>query len=555
MVKTITGKLIFLAAIVLAALVMLEGVAFYASKQTSEAMVMTMRSQARVNILLGIERQARQANFIAMSHLANPGNTEQAEQTVAMLDGILKDLEKKVGRMVKLIGADETQALGDAHATLAAVIRDQVTTIGSATSDSQQIAAITERLQAINTQYVTATKELSAILRGDAFAAMKINHDAIDFGIYGSLIAAGIAFLLVAAALYWTWLKTARPIRVITATMHSLASGDRNTEIPELKVGGEIADMLAAQVVFKKNMAKADRLADEQRREQQHKTERAEYITNKTNDFEIRSREAITTLTDAVSELRTNALDMLQIADNTKEQSTAAATTSEEASEAVGSITTAIENFSSTIGRISEEITRSRGISEEAQKESELSNDSVQRLQEVAQSIGEVVQVITDIAEQTNLLALNATIEAARAGESGKGFAVVASEVKALANQTAKATEEIGQQILDIQDATTSTASAIKKVDTIIDRMNEVCESVTQATEEQAAETRAITESVEQAAKGHRDVTANTSSVAHSATASRDKAQEVQSAADLLDSESKRLKDDLEAFLDTVKAA
>ncbi|MHA1598339.1 MAG: methyl-accepting chemotaxis protein, partial [Alphaproteobacteria bacterium] len=187
--------------------------------------------------------------------------------------------------------------------------------------------------------------------------------------------------------------------------------------------------------------------------------------------------------------------------------------------------------------------------------ETERSNEQVQGLATAAQKIGEVVELISDIAEQTNLLALNATIEAARAGDAGKGFAVVASEVKNLANQTAKATEEISAQIGGIQGATRDAVEAIGGITSIIDEINEITSAIAAAVEEQGAATQEIARNVEQASAGTSEVTVNITGVNQAADDTGKAATEVLSAVGTLTTQSDKLSKEVSGFLKDIKAA
>jgi methyl-accepting chemotaxis protein len=194
-------------------------------------------------------------------------------------------------------------------------------------------------------------------------------------------------------------------------------------------------------------------------------------------------------------------------------------------------------------------------VSARAVEETQQTDDTVRGLAESAGRIGDVVKLISDIAAQTNLLALNATIEAARAGEAGRGFAVVASEVKALAEQTAKATGEIGQQISGIQAATNDSVGAIKEISSTIERLSEISSAIAAAVEEQGAATQEIARNVQQAAQGTQQVSSNITDVQRGATETGTASSQVLSAAQMLSNDSTRLKTEVSKFLTNVRAA
>jgi methyl-accepting chemotaxis protein len=239
----------------------------------------------------------------------------------------------------------------------------------------------------------------------------------------------------------------------------------------------------------------------------------------------------------------------------TSRKTAAAAAASNQASANVETVASATEELTASINSIAQQVTRSAEIAAKAADEARRTNTVVEGLAAGTQKIGEVVTLIQSIASQTNLLALNATIEAARAGEHGRGFAVVASEVKALANQTAKATEEISAQIQDIQNATGDAVSAIQVIGGTIAEIDEISSQIAAAVEQQGAATREIAGNVLQAADGTKDVNANILSVSHASEESGRAAASLQEAANGLSSQSERLKSEVDGFLGSLRVA
>jgi methyl-accepting chemotaxis protein len=265
--------------------------------------------------------------------------------------------------------------------------------------------------------------------------------------------------------------------------------------------------------------------------------------------------EVVKSVAAASNELKSTAESMSATAEETSRQATTVAAASEQATTNVQTVASAAEELSSSIAEISRQVAESASIAGQAVDEAGRTNATVQSLAEAAQKIGQVVELINDIASQTNLLALNATIEAARAGEAGKGFAVVASEVKNLANQTAKATEEIAAQINEMQTTTNGAVGAIQGISGTIGRISEIATSIASAVEEQGAATQEIARNVQQAAAGTQDVSANIGGVTQAAGETGAGASQVLSAADELSRQSAQLQTEIDQFLGNGKAA
>jgi len=273
------------------------------------------------------------------------------------------------------------------------------------------------------------------------------------------------------------------------------------------------------------------------------------------NDFEASIRAVVDTVSSASIELQETAQAMSTTAEQTNQQASAVGSASEQASANVQTIATAGEELSSSISEISRQVAESNRITREAVSQATQTNAQIESLAAAANRIGDVVKLINDIAGQTNLLALNATIEAARAGEAGKGFAVVASEVKSLANQTAKATEEISAKIAEMQTATGESVGAIQTITDTIGQIHEIATSVAAAIEEQGAATQEIARNVQQASQGTQEVTSNIGKVTQAASSTGAAAEQVLSSASQLAKQGELLCEKVDAFIATVRAA
>jgi methyl-accepting chemotaxis protein len=366
-----------------------------------------------------------------------------------------------------------------------------------------------------------------------------------------------LLIVVVAAAAMWFVARgVAWPIRRMTEVMHSLAGGNKSVEVPSQDNKDEIGQMAKAVVVFKDNMIEAERLrADQEEQKKRAEADRRQAMLDLANKFEANVGGVINKVASAAEGLQATAESMATTAQETSRQSTAAASASEETSTSVHTVSSATEELSSSIKDITQKVEESSRVVTESAHQATETNQRVQRLKEAVAKIDVVVNLINDIAGQTNLLALNATIEAARAGEAGKGFAVVASEVKALATQTAKATDEIAGQIRSIQDETDQSVQAIEAITQTINKVNTISTSIATAVEQQGSATEEIARSAAQAAQGTTEMSSNIVSVSDAAKQTGNAASEMLSAAKGLSADGEALKMQVASFLKEVRAA
>ena len=344
-------------------------------------------------------------------------------------------------------------------------------------------------------------------------------------------------------------------IASIVNPMQALGKGDLSAEVPHRGEKTEIGAMADTLQVFKEALI-AKKAADEAAAlDAEAKIERGRRVDSITRNFESMIGEIVQTVSSASTQLEASAGTLSSTAARSQELTTLVAAASEEASTNVQSVASATEELSSSVNEISRQVQESARMASDAVGQARVTNDRVSELSKSAARIGDVVELINTIAGQTNLLALNATIEAARAGEAGRGFAVVASEVKALAEQTAKATGEIGQQITGIQAATQDSVTAIREISGTIEKLSEISSTIAAAVEEQGAATQEISRNVQQAAQGTQQVSSNITDVQRGASETGSASSQVLSAAQSLSGDSNRLKLEVGKFLDSVRAA
>jgi len=447
----------------------------------------------------------------------------------------------------------------DAEKTIAEFIRFRTELVRLAREDSLVAArafgdndanrsnrkALNDKLRAISSHYETYVETTSAAADDARAAALRT---AALTGIVSILTMIGGIWLIIT--------NLARPIERMKLSIIDLAEGRTDREIYGTGRADEIGEIAAAVHVFKQNILDADRLRTEQAEsEKRAAARRKQEMLRLADQFQESVGRVVDTVSAASAQLEVAAAQLTMNAASTQDLSGTVASASEQTSVNVQGVAAASEQLSSTVREIGRQVHESSAIAEDAVSQAARTNENVIELSQAAERIGAVVELINQIAGQTNLLALNATIEAARAGEAGKGFAVVAQEVKALAAQTAKATNEIGSQIQSMQASTRQSVDAINSIATTINRISGVSSAIAAAVEEQGATTQEISRNVVEAAKGTSDVASSITAVSQGASETGSASAEVLASAKSLSGDSRTLKAEVERFLAMVRAA
>lgn len=371
-----------------------------------------------------------------------------------------------------------------------------------------------------------------------------------------TFVLAGFALLIGAGSAVFVLVRITSPMQRLNAAMATIAEGKLDTEVMYVNRSDELGDMAKALLVFKENGLRFRQMEQDQKTaEQATVAQRKRDMAKLADEFEQAVGEIVNTVSSASTELEASANTLTATAGRAEQVTTMVAAASEEASTNVQSVASATEELSASVSEIGRQVQESARMAGDAVSQATTTMNQISNLSDASSRIGDVVELINTIASQTNLLALNATIEAARAGDAGRGFAVVASEVKVLAEQTARATSEISQQITGMQAATKDSVLAIKGISGTIERLSEIASTIAAAVEEQGAATQEIARNVQQAAHGTQEVSSNIADVQRGAVETGGASSQVLSSAQQLSTDSMRLKTQVQQFLATVRAA
>ncbi|CCG40826.1 methyl-accepting chemotaxis protein [Magnetospirillum molischianum] len=346
-----------------------------------------------------------------------------------------------------------------------------------------------------------------------------------------------------------------RPLDRLIGAVRSLGAGQTDAETPETNRRDELAPLAVALEQWRQSLIAAAEAARREQAELALREERQRKIETATHHFDGSVKLLLEKIKAAASDLHLSSDTLTGNADQTQRQSAAVSTATEQATANVATVATAATQLSSSIDEISRQVRQSAAIARTATTEADEANRTIGGLLKAAQKIGDVVKLINDIASQTNLLALNATIESARAGDAGKGFAVVAGEVKTLAGQTARATDDIAQQVTAVQQATEAAARTLEGIGQTIRDLNELSSAIADAIEQQSAATAEISRNVEEASTNTTQTSGNIAGVAQAAAETGRMAQGVFQAANGLLSETESLENEVQRFLNEVRAA
>jgi methyl-accepting chemotaxis protein len=491
-------------------------------------------------------------DMVALTDPEARARTEKTMETVAQnIDKVRKTYEP-------LIASDEERAIykefSDHWASYTTEVRDLIAmAVKGQINEARELN--TSKVNPIGLKADAAIrKDIELNNKGAAQAASTAltEYNRAFWTVVGAL--ALLTLLGVASAIYMIR-DVSNGIASIISPMRSLGQGDLTAAVPHQGEKTEIGQMADTLQVFKDALI-AKKAADEAAAvDAEAKIQRGQRVDAITREFEAMVGEMVSSLSSASTELEAAANTLTGTAETTQQLSGSAAAASRDVSDNVQSVAAASEEITSSVNEISRQVQESSRVAQSAVQQAEQTDASIAELSKAAGRIGDVVKLITAVAEQTNLLALNATIEAARAGEAGRGFAVVASEVKALAAQTAKATEEISTQIEGMQSATGASVTAIREIGKTIGTISEISATIAAAVEEQGAATKEIARNMQEAARLSTQVATNVTDVNKGAGETGSASTQVLASAQSLSKESGQLRLEVDKFLTAMRAA
>ena len=555
---TITPKLGILLGVTLFGLCIAGALAGYLmQREMFNARLDQVRSIVDVarNMAIGLQKQVEAGQLTKEAALAEFGrraNTMTYDNGAGYLFGSTYDGITVLSPDPKQIGTNRMDLVVNGR-MLSRELLDGVKAKGEVVLTYEYVRPGEEKL-ARKISYATAVPGWNMFIGTGAYL------DDLDAKLKPVIWALGLAILAIAVisgGIAWQIGRSiSRPLDQLGARMRGLADGALDADIPGIERGDEVGAMAATVQIFKDNALRIRGLEKvEAETQQRAAAERRAAMENIADDFERSVKGIVSSVATAAAGMQTTAQSMTATASDASARAATVGAASDSASNNVGTVAAAAEELSSSVAEISRQVTQSSKIASQAVGDAERTNATVKVLSTGAEKIGEVVKLIHSIAAQTNLLALNATIEAARAGESGRGFAVVASEVKALANQTAKATEEIATQVSAMQSSTSEAVLSIGGITETIAQMSEITTSIAASVQQQGEATREIARNIQSAAAGSSEISAHIGGVTTAAAATGLAASDVLSNARELDNQSSMLRHAVDEFLTKVRAA
>jgi methyl-accepting chemotaxis protein len=525
------------------------------SKTIDHLTNVTLKSTAELG---DIKAAIKEANSTVMSSVA-----KKATDPTANMGDKVEAVAKNLNDIAKRLKADASTEADPAQKKLLDSLTKEVKTYKDAVDFAGSVMdvdfkSVAPLMSQFDDSYAKMSDLSDQLIKANVAAANQAASQAraaqaagvsmlVIFALIMAAISGGIAFLFSRA--------TVNGINRIAKTTEELANGNLNVDISTLVRRDELKLVVDSLNVFKSNAEEKERLSAMEAAANATREQRSRQMNELAERFRHEAQDMLDALGNAASDLDANGRTLLTIAQENERRSQSAVSSIRNSADNVQNVASATTELSASIGVIGDQAVRSVEIAAEAVSEADRTNASMAELSRAADQIGEVVDLINAIAQQTNLLALNATIESARAGEAGKGFAVVASEVKSLAQQTAKATDEIRDRIKDIQSAASNGVNAIRGIGETIKHMNEIASSIADSVHQQGDATNEIARNVNEASDGTSMASSSVAQLSASAADTEKASTEMLGAANQLTQRTQAMSENIRRFLSELTAA